>query len=188
MQRLVCLFIYSFLCRAGCVKIAFPQPGWKGWRLGFSHSTGWKTFIVWSESARQCHMPECSRAEWFVLAWDEQTLILSLLHVSLESYFALCSLLALIRTWHKTLWKSVSYGSGTEAGFMFFNQPFFLQWHSSCAFHWMDSLAFWFGVLESILEVIGLSGLDNKKNHVINTKKNWKVHGDMFLLNPSWDL
>jgi len=42
-------------------------------------------------------MPECSQTGWFVLAWDEQTLILSLLHVSLESYSTLCCLLALIR-------------------------------------------------------------------------------------------
>lgn len=40
-------------------------------------------------------MPECSQTAWFVLAWDEQTLILSLLHISLESYPTL-SLLALI--------------------------------------------------------------------------------------------
>lgn len=40
-------------------------------------------------------MPECSQTGWFVLAWDEQTLILSLLHISLESYPTL-SLLALI--------------------------------------------------------------------------------------------
>lgn len=40
-------------------------------------------------------MPECSQTGWFVLAWDGQTLILSLLRVSLESYPTL-SLLALI--------------------------------------------------------------------------------------------
>lgn len=52
--------------------------------MGFSHITGWKTCIVWSESADTV---TCLSAQtgWFVLAWDEVTLILSLLRVSWET-------------------------------------------------------------------------------------------------------